>query len=1008
MYNNFKKKLMGMFIAFALSLLMMPVSVLANDKEPQATIGDTAYDTIEAAFEAAADGQTIVLKQNVTLNPNKMIKVFTNNESQSKTITLDLHGFDFTAADSGWKSVIKVGYDGSSTCSNATLKITGKGDLKKTDSTYAMISVDADQNGAGTLDLSAWESGEITMVLVCGDSNSSKDATFIGPKSERTKIGTLNFSNIQHDLKVGLMGGSYGKILYSSGRNDSITMAMLLADGYAFKKTDGSFVSYDSKIQSGSSLENVSVVKCNLYMDANEDKKCDYCNADISAASSAAVVTTTSGNTYYFLAESGENETKTIDSALKYASDHDGSIKLLEDNLTLKRANCKIDLNGKSGINIETGGANLLVFGTGTVKYLEACSLKGILKGGTYIIIRTTADTSLGDLLADGYGFKDEDGSWLKEEKLAQKGGELLSDVETATVAQLPITDLKVSATTGGKYGNTLTLKAEATKLETYTDDVTYQWYQDNEELEGKTGNTVTLSNLSYKEGGYTFKCVATLDNYSLSKEVKKNVTGVLYELKTGKDTSGLKKTYDGTTDMTDEVPETLEFYTDASSKSSVKLTKGTDYTVKAANFGDATAGEEKSITATIELTNGNYIFDNGTKEKKFDSKLKGSIKEAKAPLTTDGALEVTNDLKKTYTYDLTTLLPKLIAPATYGEITYGEPVVDLKNGYYTSGAVIDENGVLSLPILQVNTTKEGKIGQITVRVNTKNYEKMTLVLNIKAANKSVPAETTTENNYDTTKKNDTTTNTITGTKTNTNAKTKTKTDSQGNTVTTTFVNETQTVFKIKVSDEVKATVTVDTASGKTTAIVEDTTKNAGKLTFLGEAVKSVTEAAGKANVLITFKKADKSVTVYTALLTAGNILKVVDKSDKTAQVVNLPAIKIDKNGNAVLPLSKLSGTKFELVTVAKEKAIGIKALNSVKIAKISGKKGDKATVKINTDAYDSSVKKISYKSLDRNIVNVNSNGEVSFKASGKARIKVTIILNNRQARTYITTVTVK
>lgn len=129
MYNNLKKKLMGMFLAFALSLPMMSTSALANDKEPQATIGDTAYDTIEAAFEAAVDGQTIVLNQNVTLN--KMIIVFTNNnESQSKTITLDLHGFDFTAADSGWKSVIQVGYDGSNICSNDTLKIIGEGDLK--------------------------------------------------------------------------------------------------------------------------------------------------------------------------------------------------------------------------------------------------------------------------------------------------------------------------------------------------------------------------------------------------------------------------------------------------------------------------------------------------------------------------------------------------------------------------------------------------------------------------------------------------------------------------------------------------------------------------------------------------------------------------------------------------------------------------------------------------------------------------------------------------------------
>lgn len=72
------------------------------------------------------------------------------------------------------------------------------------------------------------------------------------------------------------------------------------------------------------------------------------------------------------------------------------------------------------------------------------------------------------------------------------------------------------------------------------------------------------------------------------------------------------------------------------------------------------------------------------------------------------------NGHAKTYTVDLAEVLPKLTAPQTYGDITYGTPVVTLSNGYYVDGATI-KNGVLSLSIEQVDTTDEGEIGTVSI-----------------------------------------------------------------------------------------------------------------------------------------------------------------------------------------------------------------------------------------------------------------------------------------------------
>ncbi len=824
--RNWKRKLMSMFLVCTLSMSMLPTSAMADttsENSNEAKINDTYYDTLKAAMKAATDGQTVTLQKDVELTENIYL---CSDENSTKTVTLDLNGHNITSGN-GWKGVINIGDDGKDNNRTTILKIVGKGNLKKSNDTYAMINVSANENntgGAGTLDLSGWTGGEITKVLV--DGNANGDGTFIGPVSEGTKIGTLRFSNIQQGLNVGLKGGYYGMIQCASGANNNYNIASLLADGYTLEGADGSFESCKTKILNNSNdLKNVSVVKCNVY-DVDESNKCTYCGTDLSSVSPAAIVTTEDNKTYSFLAETGENETTTIDSAVKYAYDHDGSIQLQADDLTIERANCPIDLNNHKVASLTSGGAGLLISGSGTVKSLNACAVEKVLKGGTYEKIETGAGTKLGKLLAEGYGFRKNDKSdksWLTEEHLDKAGKGLLDDIDgLVIVTPLPMTNLTVTTPAGITYGEDLTVTAAVVTQSGISGAVTYEWYLDGTKVNSATEPTLTLTKNDYKDAkAHTIKCVATLDGYSLGKEItvtvapanlsaaeltitnendlvctpdgnglkdltvsytvsyggielKKgtdftvsgselvsgagtytltmtgtgNYTGEksldytvkqckLHDLKTDISTSGLEKTYDGTTDITEKVPVSLKFETSAGGE--VTLTKGTDYTVTAADFGDATVGDERNVNVTIELKNKNYIFENNKTEKKFENKLKGYIKQAQAPSATAGALEVTNDLEKTYTYDLKALLPKLTAPATYGKITYKKLTVTLEKGYYTSGAGIDADGVLSLPIQRLKTTTEGAIGTVTVTVKTTNYENITLTLNVSAKKRDVP-----------------------------------------------------------------------------------------------------------------------------------------------------------------------------------------------------------------------------------------------------------------------------
>ncbi len=165
-----------------------------------------------------------------------------------------------------------------------------------------------------------------------------------------------------------------------------------------------------------------------------------------------------------------------------------------------------------------------------------------------------------------------------------------------------------------------------------------------------------------------------------------------------------------------------------------VNLNRGTDYTV-AASFDDASVGNGKNVTATVSLMEKaakNYALEQSS----FPTT--GSITKAAAPdFTKETALTIVNGHEKTYTVTLPAL-PTLETPKEYGALTYEIGEIKLNDGYYTSGAKV-EDGKLILPIQAVKTDKTGSIGSVQVKVSTTNYHDFTLTINVNATNKIVP-----------------------------------------------------------------------------------------------------------------------------------------------------------------------------------------------------------------------------------------------------------------------------
>ena len=216
---------------------------------------------------------------------------------------------------------------------------------------------------------------------------------------------------------------------------------------------------------------------------------------------------------------------------------------------------------------------------------------------------------------------------------------------------------------------------------------------------------------------------------------------------------SSISKTYDGSADVT-LTADKLTFFSITAKATNIKL-PDTALTFSDAQFTKQQAdrsylpspevGNGKALSFTMTLTSKNYVFEGeseGTTEVSdvfaTDDANRFTITKAAAPTVQPVELTIYNGVHKTYSIDLSTLLPKLTAPCDYGTITYDKKVyTNLGVGSFIT-LVNGKTGELTLEANR-SGTDEGQFGTITVTISTSNYQDITLTVKVSAVNQITP-----------------------------------------------------------------------------------------------------------------------------------------------------------------------------------------------------------------------------------------------------------------------------
>ena len=413
--------------------------------------------------------------------------------------------------------------------------------------------------------------------------------------------------------------------------------------------------------------------------------------------------------------------------------------------ITTKTLNLKVD-----GKNL-TGNSPKVERGT-TVQLCASCNAKdadvtfSILKTGETTPITlsgndvkyTTVGTGKTKFYVAEYIFNDV-GSYTISFTAAKDGYTVQSSEKTLTVTKPNLSNAEITFPDGNE---TAFNYATATGVPTFI--VTYN----GNTLEKDVDFTIAGGDSTYAVGPCTLTITAVGNgDYTGSKSAQWNVR----PLKIAASVGDIIKTYDGTTDLPANAKITFKSADSYYAGVPLSLAKGTDYEVLDARYDSADASqEEKTISFTVKLKNKGYVFEDGTTQKDFT--LNGaelddkSFKINQATVTpAEITLFVYNDVAKTYTLNLATLLPELTSGCEYGKIKYQGCDYHFTDSTYldsNNGMFVSNDGILTLPIVAAHSADVNKqIGTITAPVVTANYQQFELAIKVVIGEKITPVK---------------------------------------------------------------------------------------------------------------------------------------------------------------------------------------------------------------------------------------------------------------------------
>ena len=709
--------------------------------------GGTRYTSLENALNAAQDGDTITLRGPLEIENAVPIEI-------SKNIILNLNGF--TLSKSREEALLcilgsNVAITNGKVQSTCVSKSANAVEVGKFDHTGAKLTLDnvtlEGSVGGGTgvrgfgLFFLTGNEAVVTSGTFTGGIYTEGTLSMSGGNADQLKLG------YNSNIRVTLSGGSFNSIKIPKNPD----YQSLLAAGYAYQKQDGALV----KLSEMNENTAVTVVKCSHPDEHSGGNVCPYCGY-------AAEVTKTDGSISYHRA---------ADTAI--AAANGGTVKLLADagEITISSP-LKLNLNGKTAAKLTVTGdvtlASLLpegyAFKSGStwISDLSSTELTNVsmakipIKSMNYPTEMSMEYGGAGTLLVNvakesGTGvvsfqwYKVEDGKETAVGSATQKNQFDLAAQKLSVGKHI----FRFSATCDGyeKMSGDIVVTVQKADIRsslitppTEQENLTYTGQEQALITAGSVANYGTMQYSLTESGTYSQDIPTGTDagTYTvwyrvIGDENHNNTAPASVAVSIGKKpltitgVTAASKPYDGTTNA-DISGVTFD---------GMNLKRGTDYTVTA-SFDDASVGNGKNITATVTLMEQaakNYALEQSS----FPTT--GSIIKAAAPdFTKETALTIVNGHEKTYTVTLPAL-PTLETPKEYGALTYEIGEIKLNDGYYTSGAKV-ENGKLTLPIQKNDVESTGSVGTVTVVIKSINYEDITLTVNVNATDKFVPTVT--------------------------------------------------------------------------------------------------------------------------------------------------------------------------------------------------------------------------------------------------------------------------
>ena len=709
--------------------------------------GGKRYTSLENALDAAQADDTITLRGPLAIENAEPIEI-------SKNIILNLNGFTLSKSAENallcilGSNVAIINGKVQSTCTSkpATAVIVGKFNHTGAKLTLDNVTLEGSVGGgtgSGGTGLSILHGNEavVTSGTFPGGIYTEGALTMSGGSADRLELGALE------GIPVTLSGGSFNSIQIWNSTN----YQSLLAEGYAYQKQDGALV----KLSEMDENTAVTVVKCSHPDDPSGGNVCPCCGY-------AAAVTKTDGSISYH---------RTAGEAIAAADG--GTVKLLANagEITISSP-LKLDLNGKTAAKLTVTGdvtlASLLpedyTFKSGStwISDLSGTELTNVsmakipIKSMNYptemsmtyggagtLLVKVEKETGTGAVNFQWY--KVEDG------KETAVGSATTKNQFDLAAQKLPAGNhtFRFSATCDGyeKMSNDIVVTVQKANISaslitppTAQENLTYTGREQALITAGSVADYGTMQYSLTENGTYSQDIPAGTDAgtytvwYRVIGDANHNDTApASVAVSIGKKpltitgVTAASKPYDGTTNA-GITSVTFD---------GVTLNRGTDYNVTA-SFDEASVGSGKNVTATVTLmeqTAKNYALEQSS----FTTT--GSITKVAAPdFTKETALTIINDCEKTYTVTLPAL-PTLETPKEYGALTYEIGEIKLNDGYYTSGAKV-ENGELTLPIQKNDVETTGSVGTVTVVIKSANYEDITLTVNVNATNKLVPTVT--------------------------------------------------------------------------------------------------------------------------------------------------------------------------------------------------------------------------------------------------------------------------